>query len=55
MILSLTCGLGMPAALANSADYYVGAGARAGFNDDTAAVINAKLKIADFGRDQPFE
>jgi hypothetical protein len=42
-------GLCAPAALADPADYYIGAGVRGGFNDETAAVIHAKLKVADFG------
>lgn len=53
-ILGLTFSLTTPAALAEPADYYpadysVGAGIRAGFNDDVAAVMNAKVKITDLG------
>jgi hypothetical protein len=42
-------GLCAPAALADPADSYIGVGLRGGFNDETAAVIHAKLKVADFG------
>lgn len=48
-IFGLALGLYEPSALADPADYFLGAGARAGFNDETAAVINAKVKVADFG------
>ncbi|PZV01232.1 MAG: hypothetical protein DCF32_16530 [Leptolyngbya sp.] len=30
-------------------DYYVGAGVRAGFNDDTSFVIDSKAKVAELG------
>lgn len=30
-------------------DYYVGAGARFGFNDDAAFVVDSKAKLADLG------
>ncbi len=36
-------------AWAESADNYVGVGARGGFNDDLAAVVSAKIKVIDFG------
>ncbi|MFZ4677598.1 MAG: hypothetical protein ACOYM4_18220 [Nodosilinea sp.] len=49
----MTLGLGAiaaPAALAQQApDYYVGAGLRAGFNDNTSFVLDSKAKIADLG------
>jgi hypothetical protein len=48
-LLGLTVGLGSPAAQADPADHYVGAGLRAGLNDDTAAVVNAKVKVLDLG------
>lgn len=47
--LGLLWSFGPPVALADPADYYVGVGVRAGFNDDTAAVISAKATVADFG------
>ncbi|MBW4463005.1 MAG: hypothetical protein KME47_22615 [Nodosilinea sp. WJT8-NPBG4] len=30
-------------------DYYVGAGVRAGFNDDTSFVIDSKAKVVELG------
>jgi hypothetical protein len=51
LALDLTISLGTaPAALAQQPpDYYVGAGIRAGFNDDTAFVIDSKAKLTDLG------
>ncbi|HEY9877410.1 MAG TPA: hypothetical protein V6D29_03085 [Leptolyngbyaceae cyanobacterium] len=48
--LAIGCLLGSAgAALADPPDYYVGAGVRAGLNDSTAAVLNSKAEVADFG------
>jgi len=38
-----------PEAWADPVDNYVGVGVRGGLNDDVAAVLGAKVKIADFG------
>ena len=40
--------LGGTASQADAPDYYVGAGIRAGFNDSSAAVINAKAEITQW-------
>lgn len=49
IVFGVIFGLGAPVALADPPDYSVGVGIRAGLNDDTAAVINAKVTVADFG------
>lgn len=49
-IFGLTLGFSAPAALADPPDNYVGGGVRAEFNDDTAAVIHAKVKVLDLGK-----
>jgi hypothetical protein len=49
---SLAClGLGLftPAFAQTPPDYYVGAGVRFGFNDDTAFVVDSKAKLVDLG------
>ena len=48
-LCSLTFGIGVPEVLAKPVDNYIGVGARAPLVDDFAVIINAKIKIADFG------
>ncbi|MGB7416789.1 MAG: hypothetical protein WA902_21515 [Thermosynechococcaceae cyanobacterium] len=49
-LFSLTLGFSTPAALADPPNNYIGGGVRAEFNDDTAAVIHAKIKVLDLGK-----
>jgi hypothetical protein len=48
-LCSLNLAIGAPEALAKPVDNYIGGGVRAGLNDDTTALINAKVKITDLG------
>ncbi|MGF1602549.1 MAG: hypothetical protein ACFCU8_11105 [Thermosynechococcaceae cyanobacterium] len=50
IIFGLALGFSAPVALADPPDNYVGGGIRAEFNDDTAAVIHAKVKVLDLGK-----
>jgi hypothetical protein len=49
IVAIVSLGLVTPGAFAVPVANYIGGGLRAGLRDDTAAMINGKVKVADFG------